>query len=141
MKVKNVFPRPFGIVVCIFIAAFSIILQAQSKKVFKAPPSADEIKNPIPGDAASIIEGKKTYTTFCAACHGNKGKGDGVAAAGLQKPPADHTSAAVQSQSDGAIFWKLTNGNNPMPSYASLTPTQRWQLVNYIRTLAKSPKK
>ena len=103
MKVKNVFPRPFGIVVCIFIAAFSIILQAQSKKVFKAPPSADEIKNPIPGDAASIIEGKKTYTTFCAACHGNKGKGDGVAAAGLQKPPAFVGSALLEDSTIASI--------------------------------------
>lgn len=109
---------------------------------WKAPATADAVKNPLAGNADATAEGKKTYTTYCVACHGAKGKGDGVAAAGLQVAPADHTSPAVQSQTDGAIFWKLSEGKNPMPGYkAMLNETQRWQLVNYIRTLAKGSKK
>ena len=109
---------------------------------WKAPATADASKNPLTCNAAATADGKKIYTTYCVACHGDKGKGDGVAAAGLQKQPADHTSSAVQSQTDGAIFWKISEGRNPMPSYkAMLSETQRWQLVNYIRTLAKPSKK
>ena len=112
-------------------------VHAQARK-FPAPSLADTIINPLKGDAAATAEGQKTYVKFCVTCHGTKGKGDGIAAPGLPKPPADHTSAFVQNQKDGAIYWVITNGNNPMPTYAkTLTTLQRWQLVNYIRTLAK----
>ena len=115
--------------------------QSQAKK-FPSPPSADTIKNPIKGNQASIISGKKIYTQYCVTCHGEKGKGDGIAAPGLPRPPADHTSAFVQKQTDGALYWIISAGNNPMPTYKkTLTPTQRWQVVNYIRTLAKNSKK
>jgi mono/diheme cytochrome c family protein len=109
---------------------------------FVAPASADAKVNPVKGDAAATAAGKKLYDINCAVCHGSKGQGDGVAAAGLSKVPANHTSAAVQKQSDGALFWKITEGKGPMPAYkATYTETQRWQLVNYIRTLAKPGKK
>ena len=115
--------------------------QSQTRK-FPSPPSADTIKNPIKGNQASIPEGKKIYTQLCVTCHGDKGKGDGIAAPGLPKPPADHTSSFVQNQTDGAIYWIVTIGNNPMPSYKKvLSPVQRWQVINYIRTLAKTSKK
>lgn len=108
---------------------------------FVAPASADAVVNPLKGNAGATAEGKKLYTANCAICHGDKGQGDGAAAAGLSKPPADHSSAAVQKQTDGAIFWKLSTGNNPMPAYNTVyNETQRWQLVNFIRTLAKAKK-
>jgi mono/diheme cytochrome c family protein len=118
----------------------SLTAFSQPKK-FPSPPSADTIINPLKGNAAAIQEGKIIYTQFCVTCHGAKGKGDGIAAPGLPKRPADHTSDFVQKQTDGAIFWIITKGNNPMPTYkTTLTVTQRWQVVNYIRTLAKTSK-
>jgi mono/diheme cytochrome c family protein len=108
---------------------------------FPSPPSADAIINPLKGNAEATLEGKKIYTQYCVTCHGSKGKGDGIAAPGLSKPPADHSSDFVQKQTDGALFWIITAGNNPMPTYkTTLTETQRWQVINYIRTLAKSKK-
>lgn len=119
---------------------FCLSVQAQVKK-FPAPPAADTITNPLKGDAAAVADGKKIYTQYCVACHGEKGKGDGVASPGLSKPPADHSSAFIQKQTDGALFWIITAGNNPMPPYKNvLTPAQRWATVNYIRTLAKKSK-
>lgn len=116
-------------------------IYAQGKK-FPAPASADGIKNPLKGDEASLIPGKKIYTQLCVTCHGDKGKGDGIAAPGLPVRPADHTSDFVQKQTDGALFWIITAGNKTMPAYkTALTATQRWQVINYIRTLAKEPKK
>jgi mono/diheme cytochrome c family protein len=107
-----------------------------------APKVADNVKNPLSGDNSKIAETKTLYITNCGPCHGDKGRGDGPAAQGLNPKPADHTSAAVQSETDGAIFWKLSEGRNPMPGYKKIfSDEQRWELVNYIRTLAKTAKK
>jgi mono/diheme cytochrome c family protein len=114
----------------------SSALKVQQKGEWIAPKSADTIKNPLKGKAETIALGKKTYTMYCVACHGDKGKGDGIAATGLNPRPANHTTEKFQSQSDGAIFWKLTTGRPPMAAYEKiLTVQQRWQLVNYMRTL------
>lgn len=132
-KLKVAIPLLFALL--LYSTAF-----AQQKK-FIAPPIADKMENPFKGNAKAAAEGKLLYTNLCIACHGEKGKGDGIASAGLTKPPADHTSDLVQKQSDGAIFWKTFTGNNPMPSFKSLPQEQIWKLVTYIRTLAKKPKK
>ena len=103
-----------------------------------APASVNTLFNPFKGDATATAAGKILYTKYCVVCHGALGKGDGVASAALQIPPADHSSVKIQSQTDGALFWKITTGRAAMASYKStFTDEQRWQLVNYIRTLAK----
>ena len=128
-------PKKLFLVLTILI--FSNGAFSQTRK-FPSPPSADAVTNPFKGNGDATTEGKKIYTLYCVTCHGSKGKGDGIAAPGLSKPPADHTSDFVQKQTDGALFWIITEGNNPMPTYKStLTETQRWQVVNFIRTLAK----
>ena len=125
-----------------FVGILSIMSFAfRQRPPWVAPPSADKIVNPLKGNAAATAEGKKLYAQRCAVCHGVKGKGDGIAAAGLHPRPADHTSARVQAQTDGAIFWKMTNGNPPMAAYKTvLTEKQRWELVNYIRVLGAAAK-
>jgi mono/diheme cytochrome c family protein len=98
-----------------------------------------KLKNPVPSDkrAASAANGKKIADTNCAPCHGAGGKGDGVAAAALPKKPADWTSRAVQQEADSSLFVKISDGNPPMPPWASLPEPDRWDLVNYIKTLGK----
>jgi len=53
----------------------------------------------------------------------------------LEKKPAD-LSTKVKAQTDGALFWKISEGRSPMVSWKSLSETQRWELVNYIKTFA-----
>jgi putative copper resistance protein D len=56
----------------------------------------------------------------------------------LVPPPAD-LSTHVPLHTDGQIFYFITNGfpGTAMPSFANaLTDQQRWDLVNYLRTLA-----
>jgi mono/diheme cytochrome c family protein len=106
------------------------------QKKWVAPESADKIVNPLKGDANAAASGKKLYKVMCFVCHGPKGKGDGMAGAGLTPKPADLTSATFQSQSDGAIFWKIEQGRSPMPSYKTSIPEKkRWEIINYLRTL------
>lgn len=103
-----------------------------------APKSADNLKNPFKGDETALKKGKITYQNMCAICHGDKGKGDGMAGMSLKPKPSNFTSEKVQSQSDGALFWKLTTGRAPMAAYKDIiSEEQRWQLVNYIRTFKK----
>src|ERR1035437_10013227 len=119
----------------------SALKKVQQTTPWVAPASADTIKNPLKDNVKSADEGKKLYIQNCGVCHGDKGRGDGIAAAGLNPKPADHTSEKVQKQSDGAIFWKMTTGRPPMASYAqTFNVTQRWELVNFIRTLKKADK-
>ena len=52
--------------------------------------------------------------------------------------PADWTSEKVQKQTDGELFWKITNGRvGAMPSHQGLSDVERWQMVNFIRALAR----
>jgi mono/diheme cytochrome c family protein len=127
------------------IAGFSLLLSASKvpqSKPWVAPDWSDTIKNPLTGNVASIDSGKRIYTKYCVVCHGTKGMGDGIAAAGLNPKPANHSSEAVQKQTDGAIYWKTTTGRPPMAGYGkTFSDDQRWQLVNYMRTLKAPDKK
>jgi len=107
---------------------------------WKVPPSADKVKNPVPSDADSVAAGKKTYEGNCTVCHGKTGKGDGPAAAYLKTRPSDLTDSKMWDRTDGNLYYKITEGRNSMPSYRlMLTDKQRWEVVNYIRTLAPKP--
>lgn len=131
MKTTNTF-------LLLFVATFFLATSSIKAQTWVAPKSADAIVNQLKADEAATKKGKKTYTQLCVICHGAKGKGDGVAGAALNPKPANFTSKEVQAQSDGALFWKLTQGNAPMASYKELlTETQRWELINYLRTLKK----
>jgi mono/diheme cytochrome c family protein len=99
-------------------------------------PEADKAKkNPLPDDKKVVEQGEKVAKVNCVSCHGAKGKGDGVAAAALNPKPADWTSSHVQSETDGELFWKISNGRGPMPPWKHLPENDRWALVRYIRSL------
>jgi mono/diheme cytochrome c family protein len=109
---------------------------AQSRVPWNPPADAVNKVNPITMTDDMMKEAKKLYKATCTPCHGDKGKGDGLAAAALKPKPADHTSDFVQKETDGSLFWKISEGRGPMPSYKTqLTETQRWALIKYIRTL------
>jgi mono/diheme cytochrome c family protein len=131
----------FGILIALFVViAFSISATFTQQPVnWTAPKSADTLKNPFINNADATAKGMTLFTKMCVVCHGSKGKGDGIAGVNLHPRPENLTAAYIQKQSDGAIFWKITNGKPPMASYKKpLTATQRWTLVNYIRELGKS---
>jgi mono/diheme cytochrome c family protein len=109
---------------------------ATAQAPWTAPASEKGKKNPLPADAKTIEQGKKVAEINCVTCHGPKGKGDGAAAVALNPKPADWTSKKVQAESDGEIFWKISNGRGPMPAWRHLPENERWALVRYLRTLA-----
>jgi len=103
-----------------------------------APASAKAVKNPNKGEKSSINRGKGLYKSYCIVCHGEKGLGDGPGAKALNPKPANHTSAAVQNQTDGEIYWKISEGRGNMIGWKNVLKEQdRWDLVNFVRTLSK----
>ena len=103
-----------------------------------APKSADTLKNPLVNNYSATAEGKNIFTKKCVICHGSEGKGDGIGGIALNPRPHDLILPLIQKQTDGALFWKITNGKSPMPSYkVILSDEQRWQLVDYVRQLSK----
>lgn len=122
-------------ILLLVITAFTVGTAA-SQNTWKAPASSNQLRNPLAGNSTATDKGKKLYKKMCAICHGDKGKGDGMAGMALKPRPADFSLGIIQTQSDGALYWKLTEGKAPMAAYKTiLSDEQRWQLVNYIRTL------
>ena len=95
--------------------------------------------------AQDQVEGKNIYATYCAACHGEKGRGDGVAAKALPVRPTDHTNGAVMSQlSDKFLVDVIARGgagagkSSFMPAWGnSLNDKQIRDVVAYIRAIAE----
>lgn len=113
----------------------------ESTNVWVAPASANNLKNPLAGIVKASNEGKKIFDQFCITCHGKTGEGNGPTGEMLEPKPANLTSKTVQKQSDGAIFWKITNGKGAMASYKNiLSKDKRWELIDYIRVLGKAGK-
>lgn len=105
-----------------------------------APARAARKANPIAVDDKSIAAGKAVYIAQCIKCHGDAGKGDGVAAKDLNPKPRDLSNPAITIQTDGALFWKLTTGQKPMPTFEPLiSENDRWNVINFVRTLAPKP--
>jgi len=131
------FMTTFGKLLSIAVAAITLlaltgaaVVSAQGPWV--APADAKAMKNPVKG----VGNAKKAVETNCVSCHGPGGKGDGPAAAALPPPkPANWTADAVQKQTDGELFWKISNGRGAMPPWKHLPENERWEIVNYIRTL------
>jgi len=110
---------------------------SMSDKWLSPAPSAAK-KNPIEPTQDSIAAGQKIYSKTCVMCHGKTGDADGPAVIELNIHPAKLSDPKLATESDGALFWKITTGKKPMTTYGKrLSETDRWNLVNYIRTLPK----
>jgi copper transport protein len=101
--------------------------------------------NPIPADQSSVARGEIVYTQNCAVCHGASGKGDGPRGLTLNPRPADLTLHGVPGiHTDAQLFDWITTGlpGTRMPAWKnSISDTDRWNLVNYLRFLAQSTPK
>jgi mono/diheme cytochrome c family protein len=115
------------------------VIRNQDKKPWPVPDNFKTMKNAVASSPESINEGKSLYTTHCKSCHGTKGLGDGSKAAQLKTEPGDFSTAEFQSQSDGSIFYKTSEGRDDMPGFKKKIPDadDRWNVVNYVRTLKK----
>lgn len=98
---------------------------------WRAPSDAASRPNPLAKRPQAAAGGKKLFLRNCAECHDTEGSGI------ADKHSANLQLPVVQQQSDGSLFWKITNGNpdRGMPSFSKLPELERWQLVLFLRRL------
>ena len=120
----------------VFVIAAGFTFQP---KPWVAPDKVAKTANPQKNDAASVSAGKALWGTHCASCHGKAGLGDGSKAAQLKTQPEDLSKATLQAQSDGSLFYKVSEGRDDMPSFKKKLPEQEdiWNLVNFMRSFKK----
>jgi mono/diheme cytochrome c family protein len=118
----------------------SIGFAAFQKPNWDAPPEMKQKKNPVVSSEAATKEAKTIFADKCANCHGDAGKGDGPDAMMYDPGPADLTDAKRMSKfTDGDLFYKITVGKKPMPSFEKrLSEQQRWEMVLLVRSFANS---
>ena len=88
-----------------------------------------------------ITKGSKIYQTYCTACHGPKGLGDGPAGQALTPPPRNLVEGQwKQGGSSIQLYKTLTQGiaGTAMVSFVYLPKADRWALVHYIRSITKN---
>lgn len=131
--------KVLGIFVVFIIVAVAGGIIVFSLSDWSAPQQARQMPNPVAATPQAIGAGMSVYMDRCQNCHGEDGNGKGPRADKLSIQPSDFTDApAMSKQTDGELFWKISEGHRPMPAFKKkLSEEERWQLVDYIRTFAQ----
>jgi len=114
----------------------AIVLGLIHRTPWIIPDEAARRQNPIQRSAQALEAARPLYKENCARCHGDNGDGHGPDAWKQSVSPSDFTNAArMNSLTDGALFYQISQGRRPMPQFQTRLPeAQRWQLVQFIRS-------
>jgi mono/diheme cytochrome c family protein len=110
----------------------------------KAPEEFYTRPNPLSANPEQLAAGRRLYekeaNPSCQICHGIKGDGMGPLSGQFDPPPRNFACAqTVKGIPDGQLFWIIQNGSpgTSMPGFKALREDQIWQLVTYLRVLAR----
>lgn len=122
------------------LAKLSYFIPEESRKLEKrglmTPPEFEKLSNPVLKDDLSVKRGGELFIENCGFCHGKEAKGNGPVGEVFIPNPPDLTSERVKGMTDGDLFYRITMGPGTMPSFANrLSPKERFDIVNYLRTL------
>ena len=128
---------------CVVVIGRATAQEAAPPAPWVAPDDAKKVKNPFPPTPETLADAEQLFTDNCVLCHGEKGMGDGPGAKTIKVKPANFTDTkTMAAETDGSLFWKMSNGRGPMPSWKdTLSDKERWELVGYIRKLTKDAAK
>jgi mono/diheme cytochrome c family protein len=131
----------------LLLAGFAVFAQdtktndkpAASAGISGIPVEAARRENPVKSSEESLARGKKQYGYDCAMCHGKAGDGKGDVAADMKLKMNDETDpATLKGRSDGELFYIIQKGKDQMPPEGSRVKDEAiWDMVNYVRSLAK----
>lgn len=126
--------------ICLVIGALIITSATlQTRKPWSVPANYKKMKNPVKSDANSLKIGKTLWDKHCKSCHGGAGKGDGIKAKTLKTSPGDFSTAVVQGQLDGELYYESFVGRDEMTNFEKKIPDEsdRWHIINFIRSMKK----
>jgi mono/diheme cytochrome c family protein len=105
----------------------------------KPPSDSAKKENPVKSSPTSIASGKKKYGQDCAMCHGKEGAGDGDLAEDMHLKLKDLRDAeSLKDMTDADIYTIINNGKGKMMGEEGrLKPDEIWDVVNFVRSLAK----
>ncbi len=92
--------------------------------------------NPVSAEPQALAAGLQQYAEMCLMCHGAPGVEPDAFARNLSPEPPAMTATAVQTSTDGELFWIISHGimATGMPAFG---PTHGegdiWRLVTFIR--------
>ena len=103
------------------------------------PVDAAKAENPVKPGPESLARAKKWWTLDCVMCHGKEGDGKGETARDMKLTIGDFTDPnTLKNRTDGELFYIIKNGHQDMPPEGPRIKTEEgWDLVNYVRSLAK----
>ena len=106
---------------------------------YTIPVEAARKENPIPSTPESLARGKKQYGYDCVMCHGKDGSGKGDVAVDMKLSMHDESNpATLKDSTDGEMFYIIKNGKDKMPPEGNRVKDETvWDMVNYVRSLAK----
>lgn len=115
----------------------------QDKAFFQGINEDSSFITSIPVDVTKsfLYRGKKMFDTYCTACHGQTGDGQGIIMTGRYGyvPAPSYHIDRLRNESDGYLYSTIANGIRNMPSYAHQVGVKdRWAIVAYIRALQRS---
>ena len=151
MKKKSSTDAAFKNIPLVFLAMFLLALALWAQKSndqppakatapaeYKIPPQDAARVNPVKPTAESLAKGKKMYGIDCAMCHGNNGDGKGDMGADYKNMPDFTNPETLKNRTDGELFYITRNGKGEMPAEDNRAKDDDiWNMVNYIRSLAK----
>jgi mono/diheme cytochrome c family protein len=103
------------------------------------PADAAKQANPVKTSPESLARAKRWWGLDCAMCHGKDGDGQGETAHDMKLQIVDFTDPnTLKDRTDGEIFYIIKNGHQDMPPEGPRVKVEEnWDLVNYVRSLAK----
>ena len=115
---------------------FTFSVKAQDD--WTVPEKDKSINNPLPFNMKTKMAGKDVYMKNCKSCHGDIGKNNFVP---LNPEPGDPAGEKFSKNTDGELFYKITNGRGAMPKFKDqLSENERWSVIAYIRSFHKDYK-
>lgn len=111
------------------------MVNGKIKQQWEAPAEFANLKSPIKFTPDAVKQGKQLYMQRCELCHGAEGKGNGAYNKPEFKQSTNLASKVVQANTDGELFYKVTNFRDRHPASAKIfTDEQRWMIVAFLRT-------